>query len=105
LKRVSRAEGIEPKDLDVGIYNAFRSKEYHWKHGVWVSLGLVFAKPSSLGFIALGRAFIAPPHYLHPPARGDPDPQLLLHRDLWFIAVGKPPHPGFLPVSRLHIEI
>jgi hypothetical protein len=34
LKRVSRAEGIEPRDLAKRIYNAFRSKEYCWEHGL-----------------------------------------------------------------------
>jgi hypothetical protein len=69
------------------------------KSGVWVSMGLVFAKPSSLGFTALRISFHRDPYHWAPPARGDPDPQLHLHRDLRFIAVEKPPHPG------LHIEI
>jgi hypothetical protein len=69
------------------------------KSGVWVLLGLVFAKPSFLGFKALGIPFHRDLYHRVPPALGDPYPQLHLHCFLRFIAVGKPPHPG------LHIEI
>jgi hypothetical protein len=40
--------------------------------GVWVSLSLVFAKPSSLGFIALRIPFHRDPYHWAPPALGDP---------------------------------
>jgi hypothetical protein len=61
-----------------------------------VSFGIISfdIKPSSLGFIAMGRAFNAPPHHLYPHALGDPNPQINPHRFLRLIAVGKPPHPG-----------
>jgi hypothetical protein len=64
--------------------------------GVRVSLGLVFAKPSFLGFIGLRIPFHRDPYSWAPPARGDPYPQLHHHSFHRFIAVGKPPHPGFL---------
>jgi len=57
-------------------------------------LGLVFAKPSFLGFIGLRIPFHRDPYHRTPPARGDPDPQLHPHRFLRLIAVGKSPHPG-----------
>jgi len=68
--------------------------------GVWVSLGLVFAKPSSLGFIALRTPFHRDPYHWAPPALGDPYPELLLHCFLWFIAVGEYLYSGFpLPLG------
>jgi hypothetical protein len=68
-------------------------------YGVRVSLGLISSdvKPSTLGFTALGIPFHRDPCHRAPPARGDPSPQLPFHCFLWVIAVGKPPHPGFLP--------
>jgi hypothetical protein len=64
--------------------------------GVRVSLGLILfgIKPSSLGFTALGISFHWDPLHRAPPTRGNPNPQLLHHLFLKFIAVGKPPHPG-----------
>jgi len=73
---------------------------FHWS-GVWVSLGLISSdiKPSTLGFTALGTPFHRDPCHWAPPALGNPSPQLPLHCFLWVIAVGKPPHPGFLPAK------
>jgi len=68
--------------------------------GVWISLGLILLiKPFSSASPPSGSPFHRDPYHRAPPARGDPYPKLHLHRDLRFIAVGKPPHPG------LHIEI
>ena len=67
--------------------------------GVWVSSSLMLfdVKPSSLGFTALRIPFHRDPCHRAPPTQGNPSPQLPLHCFLWVIAVGKPPHPEFLP--------
>jgi hypothetical protein len=62
----------------------------HWAWCVLTSSPLPLVSSHRAGL------FIAPPHHLHPPTRGNPDPQLHLHRDLWFIAVGKPPAYWFM---------
>jgi len=82
------------------VLGALRSGwKYSMNYGVWVSLGLILLviKPSTLGFTALGIPFHRDPYHRAPPALGNPSPQLTLHCFLWVIAVGKPPHPGFLP--------
>jgi len=108
LRLLPEVRRIIPEVINVKIMEFSRGEELVRDLGFGFHRGLIlfYIKPSSLGFIALGISFHRDPLHRAPPARGNPYPQLLHHRLLRFIAVGKPPHPGppKTPLSGLYIK-